>query len=103
MDIREAIARTVDRHDLSREQMYAVMHQIMAGEATPVQVAGFMVALRMKGETIEEITAAANVMRELAVGVQVDVPHLVDIVGTGGDGSALFNVSTAASFVVAAA
>ncbi|WP_410474231.1 anthranilate phosphoribosyltransferase [Guyparkeria sp. TX1] len=103
MDIREAIARTVDRHDLSREQMYAVMHQIMAGEATPVQVAGLMVALRMKGETIDEITAAAEVMRELAVGVQVDVPHLVDIVGTGGDGSALFNVSTASSFVVAAA
>ncbi|MFI9653926.1 anthranilate phosphoribosyltransferase [Guyparkeria sp. GHLCS8-2] len=103
MNIRDAIARTVDRHDLSREQMYAVMHQIMAGEATPVQVAGLMVALRMKGETIDEITAAAEVMRELAVGVQVDVPHLVDIVGTGGDGSALFNVSTASSFVVAAA
>ncbi|MFA7522864.1 MAG: anthranilate phosphoribosyltransferase [Halothiobacillaceae bacterium] len=103
MDIRDAITRIVDRHDLTREQMYVVMHQIMAGEATAVQVAGFMVALRMKGETVDEITAAAEVMRELAVGVQVDVPHLVDIVGTGGDGSALFNVSTAASFVVAAA
>lgn len=103
MDIREAIARAVDRHDLTREQMHAVMHQIMAGEATPIQVAGFMLALRMKVETIDEITAAAEVMRELAVGVQVDVPHLVDIVGTGGDGSALFNVSTASSFVVAAA
>ncbi|MFI9651904.1 anthranilate phosphoribosyltransferase [Guyparkeria halopsychrophila] len=103
MNIRDAIARTVDHHDLTREQMYAVMHQIMAGEATPVQVAGLMIALRMKGETVDEITAAAEVMRELAVGVQVDVPHLVDIVGTGGDGSALFNVSTASSFVVAAA
>ncbi|ANJ67806.1 anthranilate phosphoribosyltransferase [Halothiobacillus diazotrophicus] len=101
--ISQAIARAVERQDLTRDEMRVVMRQIMSGGATPVQVAGFMVALRMKGETVDEITAAAEVMRELAVGVQVDVPHLVDIVGTGGDGSALFNVSTAASFVVAAA
>lgn len=103
LDISQAIARAVDRQDLSREDMRAAMRQIMSGGATPVQVAGFMVALRMKGETIDEITAAAEVMRELAVGVRVDVPNLVDIVGTGGDGSALFNVSTASGFVVAAA
>lgn len=103
MDISQAIAHAVDRQSLSRSDMRAVMRQIMSGGATPVQVAGFMVALRMKGETVDEITAAAEVMRELAVGVAVDVPHLVDIVGTGGDGSALFNVSTASGFVVAAA
>lgn len=103
LDISQAIARAVDRQNLSREDMRAVMRQIMSGGATPVQVAGFMVALRMKGETVDEITAAAEVMRELAVGVRVDVPNLVDIVGTGGDGSALFNVSTASGFVVAAA
>ncbi len=103
INISQAIAHAVDRRDLSREDMRTVMRQIMSGGATPVQVAGFMVALRMKGETVDEITAAAEVMRELAVGVRVDVPNLVDIVGTGGDGSALFNVSTAAGFVVAAA
>lgn len=103
MDISQAIRHAVDRHSLTRNDMRAVMRQIMSGGATAVQVAGFMVALRMKGETVDEITAAAEVMRELAVGVRVDVPNLVDIVGTGGDGSALFNVSTAAGFVVAAA
>ncbi len=103
MDISQAIAHAVERRDLSRADMHAVMRQIMSGGATPVQVAGFMVALRMKGETVDEITAAAEVMRELAVGVRVDMPNLVDIVGTGGDGSALFNVSTASGFVVAAA
>ncbi len=103
MDISQAIRHAVDRHSLTRNDMRAVMRQIMSGGATAVQVAGFMVALRMKGETVDEITAAAEVMRELAVGVRVDVPNLVDIVGTGGDGSALFNVSTASGFVVAAA
>jgi len=103
MDISQAIAHAVDRHSLTRDDMRAVMRQIMSGGATPVQVAGFMIALRMKGETVDEITAAAEVMRELAIGVSLDVPNLVDIVGTGGDGSALFNVSTAAGFVVAAA
>jgi len=103
MTMAEAIARAVDNQDLGRDEMRDVMRRIMNGEATPVQVAGFMVALRMKGETVDEITAAAEVMRELAVGVRVDVPNLVDIVGTGGDGSALFNVSTASSFIVAAA
>lgn len=103
MNIATAIARAVDGQDLNRAEMREVMRQIMNGEATAVQIAGFMVALRMKGETVDEITACAEVMRELAVGVRVEVPHLVDIVGTGGDGSALFNVSTASSFIVAAA
>ncbi|HHQ69457.1 MAG TPA: anthranilate phosphoribosyltransferase, partial [Halothiobacillaceae bacterium] len=103
MEITQALAHVVENKDLSFDQMHAIMRQIMSGEATSAQIAGFMVALRMKGETVDEITAAATVMRELAVGVRVDVPHLVDIVGTGGDGSALFNVSTASAFVVAAA
>jgi len=103
MEIKEAISRIVDREDLSREDMTAVMRQIMTGQATPIQIGGFLAGLRCKGETVEEITAAALVMRELAVRVEVDAMHLVDTCGTGGDGAKLFNVSTAAAFVVAAA
>jgi len=80
-----------------------VMRTIMTGEATPAQIGGFLIGLRMKGESIEEIAAAAGVMRELASGVKVEGEHIVDIVGTGGDGSNTFNISTASSFVVAAA
>ena len=80
-----------------------MMEQIMTGEATPAQIGGFLIALRMKGETIDEITAAAEVMRGLAARVEVDVPNLVDIVGTGGDGQNTFNISTASALVVAAA
>ena len=76
---------------------------IMSGEASPAQIGAFLMGLRMKGETIEEITGAAMVMRELAASVNVNVDHLVDTCGTGGDGQDLFNVSTAAAFVVAAA
>ena len=83
--------------------MHHVMQLIMTGEATPAQVGGFLVGLRCKGETVEEITAAAEVMRELAAHVNVSNEHLVDTCGTGGDSSGTFNVSTSSAFVVAAA
>ncbi|MBX2808529.1 MAG: anthranilate phosphoribosyltransferase [Cellvibrionaceae bacterium] len=102
MNIQQALSAAVARQDLSREQMAAVMRQIMTGEATPAQIGGFLVALRMKGETVAEMTGAAQVMRELATPVNVKAQHLVDTCGTGGDGANLFNVSTAAAFVVAA-
>ena len=104
MDIRDALGRVIERQDLSMEEMQAVMQQIMTGGASDAQIAAFLVALRMKGETVDEITAAASVMRELATPVALpELRHLVDIVGTGGDGANLFNVSTAATFVAAAA
>ena len=104
MDIKQAIARVVDRHSLSAEEMTAVMHSIMTGGATPAQVGGFLIGLRMKGESVTEIAAAAAVMRELASGVSIaDLSNTVDIVGTGGDASGTFNVSTACMFVAAAA
>jgi anthranilate phosphoribosyltransferase len=102
MDIRQALALVADRRDLSLEDMQAVMGQIMNGEATDAQIGAFLMGLRLKGETVDEITGAVMVMRELASGVDVSGETLVDIVGTGGDGANLFNVSTAASFVVAA-
>lgn len=102
MYIRQALARIADRRDLSLEDMQAVMGQIMNGEATDAQIGAFLMGLRLKGETVDEITGAVIVMRELASAVDVKGEHLVDIVGTGGDGANLFNVSTAASFVVAA-
>lgn len=101
MNIQQAIALVVERNNLSQDDMVLVMRQIMTGGATPAQIAGFLVALRMKGETVDEITGAVIVMRELASGVVVEGNHLVDIVGTGGDGANIFNVSTASSFVVA--
>ena len=103
MNMQEAIRAVIDKHDLSSEQMMAVMRIIMTGEATAAQIGGFLVGLRMKGETIDEIAAAATVMRELATGVKVNGEHVVDVVGTGGDASNTFNISTASSFVVAAA
>lgn len=103
MEIKQAITTLMGRQSLSREQMRSVMKQIMTGEATPAQIGGFLVALTIKGETVEEITGAAEVMRELATQVNVNVPVLVDTCGTGGDGAGLFNVSTASAFVVAAA
>ncbi|OZG70826.1 anthranilate phosphoribosyltransferase [Hahella sp. CCB-MM4] len=103
MDIKAAIARVIDHQDLSTEEMQDVMQQIMTGEATPAQIGGFLVGLRMKSESIDEITGAAMVMRQLASGVDIDEPYLVDTCGTGGDGANLFNVSTASAFVVAAA
>jgi len=103
MNIKQALNQLVNRIDLSTDEMIAVMREIMTGGATPAQIGGFLVALRMKGETIDEITGAATVMRELATPVVIDLPYLVDTCGTGGDGANLFNVSTAGAFVVAAA
>ncbi|HSH43374.1 MAG TPA: anthranilate phosphoribosyltransferase [Arenicellales bacterium] len=103
MTIQEAIQAISERRDLSSGEMTAVMNQIMTGEATPAQIGGFLIGLRMKGETIEEIAAAAGVMRSLSARVAVDVPHLVDTCGTGGDQSKIFNVSTGSAFVCAAA
>ncbi len=103
MDIQQALKKAIAREDLSREEMTAVMRQIMTGEATPAQIGGFLIALRMKGESIDEITAAAQVMRELATPVKTRAQHLVDTCGTGGDASGSFNVSTAAALVAAGA
>ena len=103
MDIQSAIRAVTEHRDLSGEEMTSVMRAIMSGETTESQIGGFLIGLRMKGETVEEIAAAATVMRELATPVQVDVEHLVDTCGTGGDGSSTFNISTASAFVVAGA
>ena len=103
MTMQEAIKAVTEKRDLSAEEMSAAMHLIMTGEATPAQVGGFLIGLRMKGETIDEIAAAAGVMRELASKVEVDKQHLVDTCGTGGDASGSFNISTASAIVVAAA
>ncbi len=103
MDIKQALTAVVDRKDLSMAEMQAVMQQIMSGQATDAQIGGLLIALRMKGETVDEITAAASVMRSLAVPVNIQAENAVDIVGTGGDSANLFNVSSACSFVVAAA
>jgi len=103
MNIQGAIAAVISRQNLSREDMQAVMRSIMTGDATPSQIGGFLVGLRMKGETVDEITAAADVMRELAASVNVTGPHLIDTCGTGGDGAKTFNISTASAFVAAAA
>ena len=103
MSINEALTAVVEGRNLDVETMRRTMHEIMSGSATGAQIAGFLVALRIKGETIDEITGAVQVMRELATGVDVSGEYLVDIVGTGGDRSHLFNVSTASTFVVAAA
>jgi anthranilate phosphoribosyltransferase len=103
MDMPSAIRAVTERRDLTRDEMQSVMNTIMTGEATPAQIGGFLIGLRMKGETIDEITAAATVMRELATKVEVNGERIVDIVGTGGDGSSTFNISTASCFVVAAA
>ena len=103
MDIKAALARVVERQDLSTDEMIDVMRQIMTGQCDEAQIGGFLVALRMKSESIDEIVGAVTVMRELATGVKINAQHAVDIVGTGGDGANLFNVSTASSFIVAAA
>ncbi|RDH88869.1 MAG: anthranilate phosphoribosyltransferase [endosymbiont of Seepiophila jonesi] len=104
MEMQKAINKVLARQDLDSDEMTGVMCTIMTGGATPAQIGGFLIGLRMKGETVTEIAAAASVMRELASGVSVgDLPNTVDIVGTGGDASGTFNVSTASMFVAAAA
>jgi len=100
--IQEAIRQVAEGLDLPRPVMRAAMHQIMAGEATSTQIGGLLMGLRVKGETVDEIVAAATVMREFASGVTGLSGPLTDIVGTGGDGASLFNISTASAFVAAA-
>ena len=104
MNMQQALNNITKNIELTQPQMEDVMRTIMNGEATDAQIGALMMGLRLKGESIDEITAAARVMREFAIKIDVsDVPYLVDIVGTGGDGQNLFNVSTASAFVIAAA
>jgi anthranilate phosphoribosyltransferase len=114
--IKKAIARVVERMDLNEDEMIEVMNQIMSGGSTPAQTASFITALRMKGETVDEITGAARVMRERATQthagrnvldidrdeINLDRETILDVVGTGGDGTNTFNISTTVSFVVSA-
>ena len=102
MNLPTALNEILNGRDLSEAGMQAVMRAIMRGEATPAQIGGLLVALRLKGESVTEITAAARVMRELASRVEVDTVGLVDTCGTGGDGTNSFNISTTAAFVAAA-
>ena len=99
--IRETIQKVVDGENLTERETVDTMNEIMSGEATPAQVASFITALRIKGETIEEITGAARVMREKSTKIHTKHPFAVDTCGTGGDGSHSFNISTTAAFVVA--
>jgi anthranilate phosphoribosyltransferase len=101
--IQAVIGQLVDGRDLSRADARAVMNAIMSGDATPAQIAGLLVALRAKGETVEEITGFAEAMREHVVPVTPERTPVVDVVGTGGDGAGTFNISTAAALVAAAA
>jgi anthranilate phosphoribosyltransferase len=103
VEIKQALPLIINQEDLTRDAMRDVMRQIMSGGASDAQIGAFLVALRIKGESIDEITGAVEVMRELVIGVEIYGDNLVDIVGTGGDESNLFNVSTASTFVVAAA
>jgi anthranilate phosphoribosyltransferase len=101
--IQQALARLLDGHDLTREEARGTMSVIMAGKATDAQIAGFLVALRAKGETAEEIAGCAEAMREHVLRVTPTRTDLVDVVGTGGDGANTYNISTAAALVAAAA
>ncbi len=103
MDVRTALARLAEHKALSQAESRQVFAQVMSGEATPAQIGALLMGFRLKGETAEEIAGAAETMRALSTRVTVDVPHLVDTCGTGGSGAKLFNVSTAAAFVAAAA
>lgn len=100
--VREAISKLVEGRNLSEDEIVAALNCIMEGEATPAQIGSFITALRIKGETIEEITGCAKVMRQKADRITVDKDYFIDIVGTGGDCSYTFNISTAAAFVTAA-
>lgn len=103
MDIQRAIARLVGGVNLTEEEMVSVMNEVMMGEATPIQVGAFLTALRIQGETVEEVTGAARVMREKALHVDAGEGCVLDTCGTGGDGKKTFNISTTVAFVVAAA
>ena len=103
MTLQQALEHLVAKRDLSRDATREVMTAVMTGEASNAQIGALLVALRMKGEAIDEIAGAAEVMRELVTPVDVSGDDVIDLVGTGGDGANLFNVSTAATFVAAAA
>ena len=103
MKIQQALEQLLSKEDLTGEQMSSIMQQVMTGEATPSQIGGFLVALRMKGETVDEVAAAASVMRSLADRVTLSNTSAIDIVGTGGDSTSTFNVSTCSAIVAAAA
>ncbi len=101
--IREAIAKVVDKEDMNESEMMEVMDEIMEGKATPAQIAAFITGLRIKGETIDEVTGAARIMKQKATRIDARSSTIVDTCGTGGDGRKTFNISTTAAFVVAAA
>ncbi len=103
MDIKTALEHLVAGADLSQADTASVFELIMSGQATPAQIGAFLAAMRVKGETAEELAGAASTMRALSTKVDVSHPHLVDTCGTGGSGTKLFNISTAAAFVAAAA
>ncbi|WP_321277185.1 anthranilate phosphoribosyltransferase [Thiomicrorhabdus indica] len=104
MELKIALEKLLNRQDLTSDEMESVMRQLMTGEASDAQIGAVLAALRMKSETVDEITAAVRVMRSLATAVHVnDKTHLVDTCGTGGDGAKTFNISTASAFVVSAA
>ena len=103
MNLTAALRALLERRDLTHAEMSEVMRTLMSGEATPAQIGGLLIGLAVKGETVEEVTAAATVMREFAAKVEIPCAPLVDIVGTGGDGAHTFNISTASCFVLAAA
>jgi anthranilate phosphoribosyltransferase len=104
VQFKQALEQVLAGNDLSHADMLAVMQQVMGGELTPAQIAGLVIALRVKGESVDEITAAATVMRALSTKVEItDSDHLIDTCGTGGDGIQTFNVSTVSAFVAAAA
>ena len=103
MNIQQVLNKLLDKKDLASDEMREVMQLIMSGGATDAQIGGFLIALRCKGESIDEIAAAASVMRELATKVPVTGNHVIDTCGTGGDGANTFNISTTCAFVVAAA
>jgi anthranilate phosphoribosyltransferase len=103
VNVQEALALLLDGHDLSREQARSVMDEVMAGDATPAQIGGLLVALRLKGETVDEIAGCAEAMRAHVLAVRPSRDDLVDTAGTGGDGASTINISTAAALVAAAA
>ncbi|HYH01554.1 MAG TPA: anthranilate phosphoribosyltransferase [Bacillota bacterium] len=101
--LKASLEKLINRENLTETEMMTVMDRIMEGEATPAQIGGILTALRVKGETVDEITGAARVMRQKALKVKFEAPAVIDTCGTGGDGANTFNISTTAAFIVAAA